>query len=144
MTVGGICLFGAILSKNYFLGHMGTMMGFQTMIVMVGLIVLVLDKAFKMSFFDISKEMAFIPLNDELKVKGKAIVDVFGYRFGKSAGSGLQVILLTIVSAFSGFQATYSDIAIYAFIIFLICSLLWFVAVLRLNKRVRANKVIDE
>lgn len=144
MTVGGICLFGAILSKNYFLEHMGTMIGFQTMIVLVGLVVLVLDKAFKMSFFDISKEMAFIPLNDELKVKGKAIVDVFGYRFGKSAGSGLQVILLTIVSAFSGFQATYSDIAIYAFIIFLLCSLFWFVAVLRLNKRVRANKVIDE
>ena len=144
MSIGGTALFIAILSKNFFLGNMGTLLGFQSMIVIVGFIVLVLDKSFKMSFFDISKEMAFIPLSDELKVKGKAIVDVFGYRFGKSAGSGVQVILLTIVSMISGIQATYSDIAIYAFGLFLICSLLWLISVLRLSKRIRANKVIHE
>lgn len=144
MSIGGTTLFIAILSKNFFLDGMGTVLGFQSMIVIVGFIVLVLDKSFKMSFFDISKEMAFIPLSDELKVKGKAIVDVFGYRFGKSAGSGLQVVLLTIVSMISGIQATYADIAIYAFGLFLVCSLLWLISVLRLSKRIRANKVINE
>ena len=141
LSIGGMGLFVSILSKNFFMQHMGSILGFQTMIVVVGVVVLVLDKAFKMSFFDISKEMAFIPLNEELKVKGKAIVDVFGYRFGKSAGSGLQVILLTVVTALSGVQATYADIAIYAFIIFLICSLLWIVAVLRLSRHIRKNKI---
>ncbi len=144
MSIGGTALFIAILSKNLFLEGMGTLLSFQTMIVSVGFIVLVLDKSFKMSFFDISKEMAFIPLSDELKVKGKAIVDVLGYRFGKSAGSGIQVVLLTIVSVFSGIQATYTDIAIYAFVLFLICSLLWLISVLRLSKRIRSDKVIDE
>jgi ATP:ADP antiporter, AAA family len=144
MSIGGTALFIAILSKNLFLEGMGTLLSFQTMIVSVGFIVLVLDKSFKMSFFDISKEMAFIPLSDELKVKGKAIVDVLGYRFGKSAGSGIQVVLLTIVSVFSGIQATYADIAIYAFVLFLICSLLWLISVLRLSKRIRSDKVIDE
>ncbi len=143
MTIGGILLFIPIISKEFFLS-LGTLVSYQSLVVYTGVIVLVLDKTFKMSFFDISKEMAFIPLNEELKVKGKAIVDVFGYRFGKSGGSGLQVILLTIVSAFSGIQATYSDIAIYAFIIFLLCSLTWLIAVLRLNRRIRANKIIDE
>lgn len=144
MSIGGTALFIAILSKNLFLEGMGTLLSFQTMIVSVGFIVLVLDKSFKMSFFDISKEMAFIPLSDELKVKGKAIVDVLGYRFGKSAGSGIQVVLLTIVSVFSGIQATYADIAIYAFVLFLVCSLLWLISVLRLSKRIRSDKVIDE
>lgn len=144
MSIGGTALFVAILSKHFFPGSMLTMLSFQSMIVIVGFIALVLDKSFKMSFFDISKEMAFIPLSDELKVKGKAIVDVLGYRFGKSAGSGIQVVLLTIVSVFSGIQATYSDIAVYAFVLFIICSLFWLVAVLRLSKRVRSDKVIDE
>ncbi len=140
MTLGGICLFLAILSKN----HIYLWTHIQNTIVVVGLIALVLDKSFKMSFFDISKEMAFIPLNDELKVKGKAIVDVFGYRFGKSAGSGLQVILLTITSIFSGIQTTYDNIAVYAFVIFMLTSFVWLVAVLRLSRRVRANKIIDK
>lgn len=143
MTVGGILLFIPMIAKEFFL-NLGMLISYQSLVVSIGVVVMVLDKAFKMSFFDISKEMAFIPLNEELKVKGKAIVDVFGYRFGKSGGSGLQVILLTLVSAFSGIQATYSDIAIYAFIIFLLCSFVWLIAVLRLSRRIRANKVIDE
>ena len=144
MTIGGIVFFMAILSKNAFLARTGALMGFQTLIVVIGLVVLVLDKSFKMSFFDISKEMAFIPLSEELKVKGKAVVDVFGYRFGKSAGSGLQVVLLTIISGLTGVQATYSDIAGYAFGFFIFFSILWLVAVLRLSRRVRNNKYIDE
>ena len=144
LGIGGTVLFLAILSKNIFLNGLGTMLSFQTMVVTVGFFVLVLDKSFKMSFFDISKELAFIPLSEELKIKGKAIVDVLGYRFGKSAGSGLQVILLTLVSVFSGLQATYSDIAIYAFFTFLLCSLVWIIAVLKLNKRIRPDKVINE
>lgn len=141
MFVGGTILFAAILSRHFF-GTVGILcMSCQTLIVAIGVVVLVLDKSFKMSFFDISKEMSFIPLNEELKVKGKAIVDVFGYRFGKSAGSGLQVFLLTLMSMISGVQATYSDIAIYAFWVFLFFSVLWFMAVIKLGRRIEYNKI---
>ena len=143
VLVGGVCLFLSFLGEQFLSGSVGMVAGIQTTIVYVGLITLVLDKGFKMSFFDMSKEMAFIPLDDELKVKGKAITDVFGYRFGKSFGSGLQVILLSLVSALSGVKATYESIAIYAFVVFLTCATVWVISVFRLNRKIQRNRELS-
>ena len=48
--------------------------------------------------------MAYIPLDPELKVKGKAAVDVIGGRGGKSAGSYVQMGLLTLFSGSALYQ----------------------------------------
>lgn len=53
----------------------------------------------KYSVFDTTKEMAFIPLSYEAKVKGKAVIDGVGSRLGKSGGSLVhQVLLMTFSS----------------------------------------------
>ena len=106
--------------------------------VMVGASAIIATKAAKYSLFDTTKEMAYIPLDVELKTKGKAAVEVAGGRLGKGSGALVQSLLLM---AF----ATKDVIAIapVAFAIFAGCGLIWMVAVSGLNKsmkNIEANK----
>jgi AAA family ATP:ADP antiporter len=65
--------------------------------VIIGLVQNVLSKSTKYAFFDPTKEMAYIPLDDESKSVGKAAVDVVANRFGKSGGGMIQMILFALV-----------------------------------------------
>ena len=69
---------------------------------LIGTVQNVANKVTKYSLFDPCKEMAYIPLGPDAKVKGKAAVDVLGARLGRSAGSATQQLLVFLVGGATG------------------------------------------
>lgn len=88
--------------------------------VFVGAIQNVLSKGSKYSIWDTSIQMLYIPLDQELRTKGKSAVDVISPKIGKSASGVIQSVIFTIVP-----MATYQSIAPGLMIIFVSVCLLW-------------------
>lgn len=100
-----------------------------------------LSKAAKYSVFDTTTNMAYIPLDHESKLKGKAAIDGVGSRFGKSGGSLIHQGLLMIFATLSA-SAPY----VAGFLLLVIC--FWIHSARRLgvqfNELVTAQHVEDE
>lgn len=96
-----------------------------------------LSRAAKYSVFDATKEMAFIPLDHETKLKGKAAIDGVGSRLGKSGGSLIHQGLLMIFT-------TVSISAPYVASILMVVIVLWIVAIRSLGRQFNALTGIQE
>lgn len=92
ILITGAAFFAFIIFDEAIINYLPIFAAIQplSLAVTIGMIQNVLSKATKYSLFDATKEMAYIPLDDELKSKGKAAVDVVGGRFGKSGGGLIQ------------------------------------------------------
>ncbi|MBS0624772.1 MAG: NTP/NDP exchange transporter [Verrucomicrobia bacterium] len=88
----------------------------------------VFARACKYTFFDATKEIAFIPLSNESKLKGKAAIDGVGSRLGKSGGSVIHQGLLLLF-------ATVSASTPYVAAIFVVVLLVWLLSVVSLGKQ---------
>ena len=108
--------------------------------VMLGSLQNCLTRASKYTLFDATKEISFIPLSNESKLKGKAAIDGVGSRLGKSGGSVIHQGLLLI---FSTVAASTPFVAV----IFLGIVLVWVLAVASLGKQfdelVKENAKLD-
>lgn len=88
----------------------------------------ILSRGAKYSVFDATKEMAFVPLNPETKLSGKAAIDGICSRLGKSGGSVVHQSLLIFFSTITA-SAPYVAIVLFAVI------MVWSIAVRRLGKK---------
>lgn len=113
-------------SLDPFLTGLGTTTLFVAVI--FGTIQNVMSKASKYSLFDPTKEMAYIPLDQESKVKGKAAIDTVGARLGKAGGSGIQIGLTTVLGVTS-----LTAVAPYIGAIMLVIIAVWLWAIKTLN-----------
>lgn len=76
----------------------------------------ILSRGAKYSVFDATKEMAFVPLNPESKLVGKAAIDGICSRLGKSGGSVVHQSFLILFSTISA-SAPYVAVVLFGVII---------------------------
>ncbi len=121
--------FAFILFRNNLEVWAATMGMTTTMIAVgIGMFQNIASKSTKYSLFDPTKEMSYIPLDQESKVKGKAAIDVVGARLGKSGGSAVQAFLILVLG-------NVASIAPYVAAAVFITIAGWMVAVRALNKQ---------
>jgi AAA family ATP:ADP antiporter len=108
LLITGVSFFSFVIFKDMLAGYIA-LLGTTPLwlAVVVGTVQNVLSKASKYSLLDPSKEMVYIPLDPETKVKGKAVIDLVGSRFGKSGGSIIQQVLLLFFGTLSAFIAAW-------------------------------------
>lgn len=96
-------------------------------------------KVMKYAFFDATKEMSYIPLDQESKVKGKAAIDVVGSRLGKSGAAWIQIILISMVGTGSVLSITHYLLPLIG------CTVLfWIFSVRQINKQFQENSKLRE
>jgi AAA family ATP:ADP antiporter len=121
MTVLAVGFFSFLFFGDALAGISWGLLGLSpfAMTVYCGSVQNCLSKASKYSVFDASKEMAFLPLDPEMKMKGKAAIDGLGSGVGKS-GSSLSyqafIIMLGSVAASTPFVACILFVVLVAWI----------------------------
>eukprot|EP00252_Welwitschia_mirabilis_P019970 TRINITY_DN4779_c0_g1_i1.p1 TRINITY_DN4779_c0_g1~~TRINITY_DN4779_c0_g1_i1.p1 ORF type:complete len:706 (+),score=93.98 TRINITY_DN4779_c0_g1_i1:266-2383(+) len=95
LLITGVAFFSLILGSDT-LAPLMAKFGMTPLLaaVYVGAIQNIFSKSAKYSLFDPCKEMAYIPLDEDTKVKGKAAIDVVCNPLGKSGGAFIQQVLI--------------------------------------------------
>jgi AAA family ATP:ADP antiporter len=133
----GAIFFAFIFAKDHMAGILASMaLNPIAAATFLGAFIVITSKVIKYCLFDPTKEMAYIPLDEELKSKGKAAVDVIGGRAGKAGGSLVVSVLLMLFAT-----KDVVTIAPISFIVFGVVCGLWLVAVKALSKRVEGALV---
>jgi len=100
-------------------GKLESFAGFSsvTAAVILGSIHFCIGRSAKYTLFDATKELAFIPLDQEAQLKGKLIIDGIGSRLGRGASSLLSIVLFLLMGG-AGESALFAGILaiIFAFI----------------------------
>lgn len=141
LLVTGAGFFAFVLFRENLAGYIA-MMGTSPLMLAVifGAAQNIMSKSAKYSLFDPTKEMAYIPLDQESKVKGKAAIDVVGARLGKSGGSFVQQGLLVALGSLAA-------ITPYIAAILFVIIIAWIYAARSLNKQfiaISAEKAAED
>lgn len=130
VTGTGMLFFHLIFFPNYGFSWIASFFSMSPLMLCVtlGSIQNCLSRASKYTFFDATKEIAFIPLSKESKLKGKAAIDGVGSRLGKSGGSAIHQGLILMFS-------TVAASIPYVAAIFFVVACIWAFSVIYLGKQ---------
>lgn len=132
IIISGIIFFMLVVFDTKVLSFFNgaTLMTPLALAVSVGAVQNILAKGTKYSIWDTSREMLYIPLDNELKTKGKAAVDIISSKVGKSSSGLVQSVIFTIFPA-----ATFNTISPLLMIIFIAVCVLWIYAIRKVYLR---------
>ncbi|MDR0640804.1 MAG: NTP/NDP exchange transporter [Holosporales bacterium] len=135
LLLTSVVFFGVIMYENAN-GLESNIMGVSVLLVAVitGLVQNAFSKGVKYSLFDSTMQMAYIPLDQEQKVKGQAAVGILAGRGGKSGGAFIQSTLLLVAG---GGVSLSSMVDILGSIVFIVV-ILWIISVFGLSKKFEA------
>lgn len=138
MTVMGIGFFSFLFFGDYLATMTHTLFGLTPMAMTVyfGSMQNCLSKAAKYSVFDASRELAYLPLDSEARLRGKAAIGGLGSGVGKSGASLLYQGLLFMTGGIA-FCGPY--IAVILFIVFVS----WFSSVVSLGRQFNRKTAAD-
>lgn len=126
-----------IFADSYFAGVWFAQEMLLSWTVSVGAATVMLSRSAKYSFFDPTKEMAFIPLDKQTRMYGKAVADGMGNRLGKSL-AGLLVSTMLMMMGGNVYQWSLP-----LGVVVVLLSVLWFRYSLRLG-RLYSEKVATQ
>lgn len=131
LLVTSIFFFYFFLCKECMLGLAAFLQGTATpmIVVFLGSMQNIVSRAAKYTVFDATKELAFVPLSTECKIKGKAAIDGVCSRLGKSGGSVIHQFFLLVTSGSVVASAPYIAACLFVIIG------LWIVATMTLGRR---------
>ncbi len=96
LLISGLGFFGFQCFRDYLPLSVATV---TAIAIFCGTAMNTLGRATKHSVFDATKDMAYIPLDHDVKLKGKAAIDAVGSRFGRSGSAVIhQGLLMTFAS----------------------------------------------
>ena len=96
----------------------------------IGTLCNVASKSAKYTLFDATKEMAFVPLNNEQKLKGKASIELIVSRAGKSSSALMQQLLIVTLGSLTASMNWLASV-------FMIITIVWLLSVNALSKQYR-------
>ncbi|UYM18028.1 NTP/NDP exchange transporter [Endozoicomonas euniceicola] len=98
----------------------------------IGTLCNVASKSAKYTLFDATKEMAFVPLNNEQKLKGKASIELIVSRAGKSSSALVQQLLIVTLGSLTASMHWLASV-------FMIITIVWLLSVNALSKQYRRH-----
>ncbi|MRI31540.1 hypothetical protein EOPP23_00855 [Endozoicomonas sp. OPT23] len=129
MLATGAPFFALVLYNQYLLNASGAISQILLQVtLLIGLINNVLSKSAKYTFFDATKEIAFVPLDNEQKYKGKAAIELVVSRVGKSGSALLQQGLIIMLGSLALSMFWLSGL-------FVVAIIFWIKAIYSLNQK---------
>ena len=134
-----------IVFVNYYLLSLAGILPFITLQnlqhygIYFGLFSIITLKTMKYAFFDVAKEMFYIPMDASQRTQGKTVVDGMGARIGKSGYGVVQLILFSLTGHDQMMQLLPSIILMIA-----ILSCCWIWVAFRLDKLYQASEDTTE